>query len=485
MNIKLKNFTKNFTYTFTAQIISTLISVIMVLVVPKWLGVTQYSYWQLYIFYLNYIGILGIGWSDGIYLKIGGHKYDELNKPLLISQFWLMAFVETAFSIIFSLFCIIFVSDNDKTFILIITAVSGFCLIMRSLFYYVLQATNRIKEFALINFFERILFFVLTLAVLLINANSYKPLLLVDLLAKLLSVIFLIWICKDIVFGSSVSIKTAIIDAKSNINIGMKLLLANIASTLIIGIVRWGIERQWDIETFGKISLTLSISSLLMLFVNAVGIVMFPMLRRTSRERLPLIYIQMRTAIMLPLLAMLTFYYPAVTLLSAWLPHYAESLKYMAIILPICIYESKISMLITTYLKTLRKEKKILLVNALTLVLSLISTLILIFWFKNLTLAVFSIFMLLAFRCILAEILLSKIIEVNVLKDIILEVVVTILFILSSWFVGGMKSVLLYFSAYTVYLILKRKDLYGLIALMKTLLFKKSHQTTPLEPTQS
>ena len=47
-------------------------------------------------------------------------------------------------------------------------------------------------------------------------------------------------------------------------------MFANIASMLIIGVVRFGIERSWDVETFGKVSLTLSASNLMMLFINAV-----------------------------------------------------------------------------------------------------------------------------------------------------------------------------------------------------------------------
>ncbi|WP_254848829.1 hypothetical protein [Paenibacillus odorifer] len=416
---------------------------------------------------------MGIGWSDGIYLKIGGYKYNELNKPLLISQFWLMTFVQTVFSLIFILFTIIFGTDSDKTFILIITSISGFFLIIRSLFYYVLEATNRIKEFALINLIDRILYFVFTLLALYMHIDSYKPLILVDMFAKIVTVIILIYICKDMVFGNSVSLKTALNDARSNISIGIKLLLANIASTLIIGIVRWAIELKWDIETFGKVSLTLSISNLLMLFVNSVGVVMFPMLRQSSNERLPSMYIQMRTAIMLPLLACLVFYYPVNLLLSDWLPQYTESLKYMAIILPICIFESKISMLINTYLKTLRKERTILMVNVITLLLSLISTVLFVFILRDLTLAVFSIYMLLAIRCILAEILLSRSIKINVQRDIILEVTVTLLFILSSWFIGGLYGFLLYLCVYIVYFLLKRKDFYDLITFLRTLLLKK------------
>lgn len=471
--MNLKKIAKNFTYTFTSRLVSTIISVIMVLILPKYLEIDQHSYWQLYVFYLSYIVILGLGWNDGIYLKLGGSKYNELNKPLLVSQFWLMAFVEVIFAIFFILLISIFVSGEDRTFILWITAISGFFLILRSLFYSVLEATNKIRIFAIIILLDRVIYFFLVLSVLLMNLHSYKPLILMDLITKIVIVIILIYHCRDIVFGQSVSLKTAIIEAMSNINIGIKLMLANIASSLIVGTVRWGIERQWDIQTFSKVSLTLSISSLFILLLNAVGIVMYPLLRRTSLERLPSMYIQLRNFIMVPILGMLIFFYPLKILLSAWLPQYSDGFIYIAMLLPVCVYESKMSMLVLTYLKTLRKEKMILHVNITALTLSIISTVGLVFILENLNLAVLSIFVLLVFRCILAEVLLSRVIKINVYKDITLELLLTFVFIISSWIFDGIESSIVYILLYIIYLAIKKTDIKNMFYFMKSIIKNK------------
>ena len=44
---------------------------------------------------------------------------------------------------------------------------------------------------------------------------------------------------------------------------GSKLMVANIASMLILGVLRFGIERVWGVITFGKVSLLLSALSFL------------------------------------------------------------------------------------------------------------------------------------------------------------------------------------------------------------------------------
>jgi len=276
--------------------------------------------------------------------------------------------------------------------------------------------------------------------------------------------------CKDIVFRRISTFYFSFREAFENINVGIKLMFANIASMLIIGVVRFGIERSWDVSTFGKVSLTLSISNLMLLFINAVGIVMFPILRRVDEKKLPSIYETMRTFLMVPLLGMLIVYYPLKVMLSAWLPQYADSLIYMALVFPICVYEGQMALLINTYLKTLRKEKLMLQINLISLVLSVMISFVTILILKNLDLAIVSIVILLAFRCVLAEIFLSKILRITIYKDIALELIMTVIFITTGWFVKSWIAVMVYAVAYAMYLIIKRKDITGTIKNVKLLM---------------
>ncbi|MTV97091.1 hypothetical protein GM532_13415, partial [Streptococcus pneumoniae] len=124
-----------------------------------------------------------------------------------------------------------------------------------------------------------------------------------------------------------------------NIRVGINLMLSNIASSLIIGIVRLGIQWNWNIETFGKVSLTLSVSNLLMTFINAIGLVVFPLLRRTKAENLTKIYSNLRNVLMLIMFAILLIYYPLKIVLDLWLPAYQDALIFMTLIFPMSVYE--------------------------------------------------------------------------------------------------------------------------------------------------
>ena len=133
--------------------------------------------------------------------------------------------------------------------------------------------------------------------------------------------------------------------------------------------------------------------------------------------------------------------------------------RYMAILFPMCIFESKMSMLIETYLKALRKERWLLLVNVVTVSVSLLVTISTVFLLQNLNLAILSIVMILAFRCVVAELLLSKVLDVTVIKDIVLELLLTTIFVAFNWFGGGTIGLLAYLLSYLVYLFLKRNEL--------------------------
>lgn len=472
MNTKLRNILENITYTFTANILTMLISIIMTLILPKFLGVTDYSYYQLYIFFISYVGFFHFGWIDGIYLKIGGMEYNDLEKSNYVTQFWMLNLLEIIIAAIISIFALFTIKNIDKSFVLISTSVCGVITILRTYLLFILQSTNRIKEYAKYTRVDRFIYFALVIVFLFLGFKNYKIILYIDIFSKLVALVLCANKMKDIVFGKLNISKNTLLEIFENISIGIKLMLANIASTLIIGVVRFGIQKNWDIETFGKISLTLNISNLLMTFINAVAVIMFPLLRREEESNLPKIYVILRNTLMIFLYMMLIFYYPLKLILSTWLPQYADSLRYMALLFPICIYESKMSMLINTYLKSFRKEKSMLIINTISLILSLILTISSVFILNNLTLAILSIVFLLGFRCVIGELVLTKIMNILIYKDIILETVLTAIFIISSWFINNMFCSIIYTCFYLIYVFIKRKDIKRTILLFKKILRK-------------
>ena len=340
----------------------------------------------------------------------------------------------------------------------------------RNMLGFILQATNRIREYAIITIMARIIYCCLIIIFLVFEIREYKLMVVADLIGRTISLLYAMYCCRDITFRNITTFYLSFKEAFKNISVGMKLMFSNIASMMIIGGVRFGIERSWDVKTFGKISLSLSISNLMMFFINAVGIMMFPILRRTDEKKLPNIYITMRDILMIILFAALLLYYPLKFILLLWLPKYEESLKYMVLIFPMCIYEGKMALIVNSYLKTLRKEKVMLKINIISFLLSIMITFITTFLIKSLNLAVLSIVILLAFRCGLAENFLSKTLKITIYKDMILELLMIFVFILIGWIINSWFAALVYMLAYIIYFFIKRKDIINSIKELKLLL---------------
>lgn len=460
MNVKAKVVIKNLYYTVAANFITLAISVLLNLFVPKLLGVKDYSYWQLYVFYASYVGFLHFGWVDGIYLKIGGSEYEDLDKKSLGSQFWYLMIMEVIISTFIIVGSIITGSSSNKSLILVLTAIVSVVTIAKTFILYILQSTNRIKEYAQLSRGDRYLYVLFLAVYFFLGGRNFYWLIILDIFSKFIITVWGTMRISDMIFLKKVNkYKNVLPDILDNINIGSKLMLSSIAGMLIIGSIRFFVEKRWTIETFGKLSFTLSISNMFMTFINAVGVVMFPLLRRTNQKKLPNLYIVLRDLFVPLTYSFLLFYVPCKLILGTWLPEYNESLIYMGILFPMVIYEGRMSLLLNTYLKTLRKEKTILMVNILTLLVTLSLSIFVVFFIGNLYLTVGLIIFSLALRCILAETFLNHFLNVNLFKSQILETLLTIIFIISNVYFNNWESLFIYSAAFGLFIVIKRQSI--------------------------
>ena len=462
------DFIKNLSYTFVSNVISLIISLLLVLVIPRLVGVEAYGYYQLYIFYTSYVGFLYFGWCDGIYLRIGGKYYKDLDKPLYSTQFRLLGLMEIIIYLSIFLGSLVFTNNIDKHFVIGAVCISAVGMCLRWFITFILQSTARIKEYAIVTISEKVLFVILTMSLMVAGYSDYKLILVSEVFSKYVSLGIGIWYCRDIVFSKAAPIKSAVSEIKENMSAGIKLMLASLSSMLIIGVVRFGIENHWDIATFGKVSLTLSISYVTVTAINAIGVVIYPILRRTNQNKLLDIYKIMRNLLMGFVFGALIFYYPAQKILTLWLPQYAESLRYAAILLPICVYESKVSILVNTYFYTLRLESLQMKCNLIALALSVMLTGISIYFFNSVISAILSILIVLVFRCALCEIVLSSKFPIKVIKNIIIELLMTIAFIICNWYFN-LLGMFIYAICYTIYLIIERKGLLESLNFIKSM----------------
>lgn len=407
------NLFKNISYSFTANITSMLISVFMIIFMPKFLEVQDYSIWQLYIFYSSYLGFFHFGWLDGIYLRYGGYEFEQLDKLKFSNQLYSLFLFEVIITVILLSYIYFELADLLQKEILIFVSLLLLPVILYTFSSFILQITNRIKEYAKLILFERLTFVFVVVLYLVCGFRSYIGLFYIDLFGKILAMLFGIYLIKGILVFNFTKFTVIIAEICENVNVGSKLLFANIASMLILGIIRFGISQYWNVVTFGKISLALSIANFLMVFINAVSVVLFPALKRVADNELKIVYQKIDIVLTVILLGALALYYPLKYILNWWLPQYADSLMYVSILFPICFFESKVVLLINTYLKALRQEALLLKVNFVTVALSALLTYFCVVYLHNLQFTVFSILVLFLFKYSISKYFLMKKLQIS------------------------------------------------------------------------
>ena len=465
---------KNVTYAFMAQGLSFVLSIIMSLVVPRLLGLEHYAYWQLFMFYGTYAGFFHFGLVDGIYLRFGGHKYQSLDFSILNGQFRLLILVLSFFSLV-----IVFVGiyvGGDRGYVIIATSVYIFIYNILGFFGYLFQAVNDTQKYSKSILIDKSFFLIWILIMLVGKVNYFQPMVILYTLAKLISFIYLIWNSQEIFQSKPAPWTSSIKEAFNNIRVGIKLMISNVSSMLILGSGRMIIDNVWGIKAFGIYSLALSLSNFFMQFIGQVSMVLFPALRQTDSKQQRNIYINMRGVLSIIMPMVFFVYLPMQFIILRWLPQYAESIRAMILFLPICTYDGKMNILCYTYFKVLREENRLLRINIFSMGISLVLCVIASRLFHDINAVVLSMVIVIMSRSIISEISLAKMMGTKVGLQILLESLLVIVFVVSAWYLQPEKATLIFAAAYILFLLVNRSVIGRILNIISSIRNKKKEE---------
>ena len=94
-----------------------------------------------------------------------------------------------------------------------------------------------------------------------------------------------------------------------------------------------------------------------------------------------------------------------------------------------------------------------------TVILSLMLSFVTVYVCDSLDLAVVAIVILMIFKSAFSEWILKRYVKINVLYDNMLEITLTVIFIVSSMKLQGVYAFLVYLAAYLIYLFIRRKKI--------------------------
>ncbi len=470
--ITTKRLVKNMTLSLVAQIISLAASFIFGMIVPKFIDEYQYSYWQMYLLYVGYVGVLHFGLLDGLVLRYSQYDYDELDKARIRSQFQLLLGFTSILAFLTCLASSFFLEDVTL-WIVVLVAIGIVSKNIFSYTSYTFQITNRIAQYAILVILQKAVYAITVVILLICRVNDFYWYCIADLFGDIVAIFIGACLNRGLYFGKGLAPKELFRETWQNVSAGIMLMIANFTSGLLIGGAKMVIQWRWDELIFGKLAFSFSVSNLFMTFITAISVVLFPSLKRMDEKEFPEVYEKIRNAISPLLFYVLFLFFPGCWILEMWLPAYHQSLVYLGILLPIIVFSTKVSLLTNNYLKAYRKEKLMLIINVASVAIGFALFLLGAYALNSLDFVLYAVVLVIVLRSIASEIVVMKIIRKNFTFDFIMELLMTVSFILIVQFLSLWWACLAYTGVLVIYSILNRNKIVAIFVQLRHLLHRK------------
>lgn len=424
---------KNLIYAFGAQGIQLVRSIVVSLLIPKIMGIQEFGFWQLFIFYTQYGGFLHLGLIDGMLQRNGGRLYEKLDFRYIGFQLSVLALWVV---IAITPFCILGINNEDgnRSKVILLSCFFVVINILYTFFLYILQAVNRIKEASYGKMIISIIFILSVILMIFFGVNDYRPYVYTYIIAHSLGLLYYMYQCKKIVLNLSIKMsRIYVYNTLSDIKIGFVLLMSNIMGMLIIGFGRFMVDMKWGITAFATVSFSLMFVNFFLMFINQASQVLFPDLRRRTSKEISVFHEKLRRKLSMSFPIALLLYVPICKFVTLWLPKYSESMEYLIFLLPLCVFDSKMNLLCNTIYKVFNKIKLLLLCNAVSLLTSVLLITASIYVFNSVRLVVLSMLIAIGLRGIIAEKILSRFSSVKTNDWLIyMELVLVVWFVMTN-----------------------------------------------------
>ena len=458
---------KNYAIALLAQGVSTFASIATGFLVPKVLGVAEFGYYQLFVFYATYVGLCHLGLTDGVYLIVGGADRSSLDGSSIKSQMIVGLLYEVLFAIVLTLVGLFGGLGKERATVLFV--LSFYLVVKNAGAYlgYVLQAINETRLFSFSTIVEKGLFVVLVVLLLVLRTESFLPYVVAFSLGSLGQLFFCVAHTREILSSELLPIKETLRLVAESIRVGSKLLVANLASSFILGVARMAIDNAWGIEAFGKVSFSLSMVTFFLTFITQASMVLFPALRAGGEGDVRKFYelASVAMGLLFPLAYLL--YCPLCWFVSAWLPAYADSIRYLVLLLPICVFDSKMNISCATLYKVRREESKLLRINLATVAGCAVLVVLSVYVIGSLELALASATLAIVVRSVFSEKDLARSLGVTSSDISAWEICLTLAFMVLATFSPDFVTMIVYGTVYLLFIWLHRESIGRVIRVTK------------------
>lgn len=385
---KKKNVFQELIMVLGSNILILLSSVLTGFVIPKLMGVENYSYYKTFTLYTSYTALFHFGFIDGILLKHGADDFTMLNRKLFRtnSQFFILfQLLLTVILMVVSLF----LHESAYTFIFIMLAIYMLFSNITSYYQFISQATLRFRELSLRKVIQSSLTVIAVLILFMYGCIhsgyvvSFKTYIIITVIITATLTFWYIWTYRDITFGERNNFRESKRSLQTYFKNGIYLTVAYQVSTLVFTIDSQYISILFNKSTYAMYAFAYSLIQMILTVLNAVSTVLFPYIKRQTITAAMKFYPKAIEYILLVVYAAMLGYYPIAIFIHYFLPEYVGSLGYFQILFPGVGLTCCITLITFNYFKIIDKSKLYFRISIGVLVWSALINMIVYLIFKS------------------------------------------------------------------------------------------------------
>ena len=434
---------------FFSNALSILSGFVIVFLISSILDYEGYGLYKTYTLFINYVGFFGFGLVEGIALKFGGVDFNNLDKKNFRTFF--VGYLLLNIVLLIIILGISFFAFNDDFFIILSAyALYIFSYNLTNFFQQISQITMRFNDFTIKNNFKSIFNIVVILLVYIYYRVygvdiGYIFFVYLTVFINFLILISYFIMYREFVFGERTSFKEIKTDFFSMIKSGLPVLLSTFCFTLLLNFDKQIVNIYFEKEVFAVYSFAYSLMNLIVVAINAVAVVLFPILKRKEddvvRSAFPIL---IRSILVIVAIGMIS-YYPLYYLCDLIVPKYNSSFEYLQIIFPILIFNALISIIYSNYAKLYNKNKQFLLNAIVTLIVAFILINVVYFLSKDLSLISVSMLFVMFIWFILNFVTFRSFNDKKWLKDILFVILLIGIFCFTATLSNKIIGMISYF----------------------------------------
>lgn len=441
---------KGIFYIFIANIINLIISLFTGFVLPKYLSIETYANIKLFQLYVTYIGIVSLGFADGMYLRHGGKNLENLNKKEVLVEFK----TYKIFQIIVSIIAII-ISACLKNEILLFCSIIIFPVNVAGYLRNLYQATGLFKRYSRFTNINTLLIFIINVILLFIIKTDSAFIYIVSYCI----VYFLYWIFIEVstikLFGKrQEKIKSNISYLKDDIKSGFFILIGNFCNVIFTSIDRLFVQHLLGLVKFAFYSFAVSVENLMNVFVTPISTVMYNYFCNHNEAK-DVIYV--KKYLILFASAVIIVIFPAKFVVNFWLVKYVNSLGVLFLLFASQYISIMVRCVHVNLYKSEKKQSKYFKIMLFVVILSIVLNVIAYFISKSINAIAIATLITNIIWFIIGEIEFKK--YILKIKDYTYIFAILVFFLMCGFISNAIVGCIVYFGITLLLAIILEKDI--------------------------